>query len=195
MREEKGDGGGKSSRLGPPALRGMAHSLLRARVPVQSMKLLPNIRWRLHASWLALILAIFAIGCGDGDGDGATAAASVSKAEYVKQADDICAKTEGRQQKRVGMFGKKERQQTPNAEAELVRFAGVPPLAMEAEELAELPLPTSEAAQAKAFLKAFEVGVEAAEEDPTSLLAADSNPFAKAEAIAVKFGFKVCRGA
>jgi hypothetical protein len=140
----------------------------------------------------ALIAAFALVGCGDGDD---TTAAELTKAQYIKQADAICSKTEKRQQQLVGEFSKKEKKQTAGSEEALVRFAGIPPLATQAEELGELPVPKTGAKEAEAFLKAFEAGVEGSEKDPKSLLTASANPFAEAEKIAQNFGFKVCRGA
>lgn len=134
------------------------------------------------------------VGCGGGN-DGTTEASSISKAQYIKQADAICTKTEDRQEALVQKFGEKEKKQTANSEAELVSFAGLPPLQQQVEELSELPPPSTGAAEASAYLKALEDAVKAGREDPAALLGGTENPFAKAEELGQKFGFKVCRGA
>jgi hypothetical protein len=140
-----------------------------------------------------LSLGLLSAGCGDSDDE--TTTATLSKAQFIKQADEICGKTEGRQLKRIEEFQKRQLPPGPKAERELVLFAGIPPLALEAEELEELPLPGSGGSEAEAFIESFSAGVEKAEKDPTSLLGEKTNPFAEAEKLAREFGFKVCGGA
>jgi hypothetical protein len=153
------------------------------------------------STWLSVLLPLAAAalvlgggGCGGSDGS-QTEAATVTKAQFIRRADATCAKAEKRQLALVQKFGERETQQSEDAELELVRFAGVPPLAVEAEELAVLPLPSADARQAEAFLEAFEQGVEQAEQNPGALLNSTQNPFEKSEELAARFGFKVCAGA
>jgi len=151
-----------------------------------------SIRHRLLGLVSVLLVAALA-GCGS-DGD-ETTAATVSKAQFIKQADAVCDKTEGRQLKRIEEFQKRQLPPGPKAERELVAFAGVPPLAIEAEELEELPLPSSGGDEAEAFIDAFRAGVAKAEEDPASMLSEKAYPFVRATELAREFGFKVCGGA
>jgi hypothetical protein len=143
----------------------------------------------------AVIAALAVAGCGGSDDDGTTAPASLTKAQYVKQADAVCAKTEGRQQLLVKKFSEKGLKQSAATEVKLVVFAGIPPLVTQAEELAAIPLPSSGADEAQAFVKAFEAGVKEAEAKPAALLNLETNPFTKAESLARKYGLQVCRGA
>ena len=143
----------------------------------------------------AVIWVLLGLGCGSGGSDSSNASnasATVSKAEYVKQADAICGRTEKKQLQLVAKFPKQK--PTKQAQVELVEFAGIPPLSEQAKELSDLPAPREDAADAKAYVAAFSVGVEKAEGDPSTMLKAPS-PFAEAEALALKFGFKVCKGA
>lgn len=141
------------------------------------------------------LLALAALSGGCGSGDEETTAASVSKAAFIKQADAVCSKTEKRQLALVAKFQQRGVKPGPKSELELVAFAGVPPLATEAEELRELPQPSSEAKQAKAFIAAFAAGVKRAEQDASLMLDLEKNPFTEAEQLAGEFGLKVCGGA
>ncbi len=149
------------------------------------------------AYWSAVVAACLllaaAVGCGGGD-DETAAASPISKAQYIKRADAICTETENRQEALIRKFGEQEKKQTPNSEAELVSFAGLPPVQQQLEEISELPQPSTGAQEADAYVKALGEGLKAARKNPAALLEG-KNPFAEAEEVAAKFGFKVCRGA
>src|SRR5438128_2043762 len=103
---------------------------------------------------LLMALAIGIVGCGSGGEDETAQADTLTKAEYVKQADEICAKTEGRQRKLLTKFQK----QNPNPEGpseteKMISYAGLPPIQEQIQELSKLPLPDKEAAKAKAYLE------------------------------------------
>lgn len=156
---------------------------------------------RVHKLSFALLAAaaFFAslalVGCGSGDDEDQPA--SLPKSQYAKKADAICSKTEGRQEKLVNQFGEqtKKNPETPSGTEELIIFAAVPPLELQAKELSQLPPPEEEAAKAKEYLHAFEKGIEATAQEPQALLVAEPGPFTKAEEAAKGFGFKVCSGA
>ncbi|HEX7280187.1 MAG TPA: hypothetical protein VF255_11270 [Solirubrobacterales bacterium] len=138
-------------------------------------------------------MAVFA-GCGGGDDD--EQPASLTKAEYVKRADEICAATEKEQRKLLRQF-QQENQGAgsgPQVMEEMIRTAALPPLEQQAEELAELPPPNKEAAKAEAYVAAVEKASEDVRKEPGTLLATP-NAFDKAEDLAREFGFKTCRGA
>jgi len=135
-----------------------------------------------------------------GSGDDTKTVNSLSKKEFIKQADQICSKTEKRQLVLIGKFeeGKSPQESqasSPKAEEELVAFAGVPPVKQQLQELSQLPAPEGGSEQVDGYLKALETGLKTAENDPALLLSIDSDPFAKATSLAKAFGFKVCSGA
>lgn len=142
----------------------------------------------------ALIGFLLVVGCGS-DGDNSSTAsdpsATISKSDYLKRADAICARTEKEQRRLVRSF--EARKPTRQAQIELIEYAGIPPLKEQARGISELPAPRDDAAQAQAYVAAFSDAVKKYEEDPGAALEGLS-PFAEAEALAVKFGFKVCGG-
>ena len=145
-----------------------------------------------------VLAALLVVACGSGDGSSSSVStasntsATITKAQYITRADAICGRTEKKQLALVDKFPKQK--PTQQARMELVEFAGIPPLKEQAEQLNELPEPSKDAGAAKAYVDAFSNGVKGADEDPSAMLEAPT-PFAKAESLAVKFGFKVCSGA
>jgi hypothetical protein len=141
----------------------------------------------------ATALGLFVVGCGGG-GDDSTVA-TVSKAQYIKQADAICGKTENRQLALMKGFAKREEPPGKSSEEKLVENVGLPPLVTQLEELEELPLPSTGTAEAEDFLVAFGAGIEKGEKDPGLLLTLEPDPFSESKKLAAEFGFKTCGGA
>lgn len=140
---------------------------------------------------VAAVASVAALGCGGEDESTAGTSTTLTPAQYVKQADAICARTETRQLARMKDFNKG----TPGRATtlKLIRQAGLPPLHRQVEELGALEAPDGLEPQVTAFLVAFETGVEETEKDPATLI--DSTPFAEAERLAKAAGLKVCGGA
>lgn len=141
---------------------------------------------------IVVLSAIVAAGCG---GSNATSE-SVTKTAFIRDADRICGKAENRQLARLAALGKDPSVQGASLRAEqeeAVRRAGLPPLNVEAEELASLELPSGSAKQVEAIFTAFDRTIERVEAEPQRLLRGRT-PFAKVEAMARKYGFKVCGG-
>lgn len=137
-----------------------------------------------------LVAAIGATGCG-GDSEEDTQ----PKAQYIKQADAVCGKTEGRQNALVKEVLKEPKiKNERKAFTRTVEIAGIPPLQKQVEELEDLAPPEPGAEEAEAFLTEFKNALGEVEEDPPSISEAP-NPFEKAEKMAKEFGFKVCGGA
>src|SRR6187200_764908 len=110
------------------------------------------------AGMLALCLAALAFaGCGGGgDSDEPEA---LTKAQYVKQAEAICAKTDAKQSKLLSQELKARAGTGPASKSEQEAFvtnAAVPPLEEEAEGLSELGGPEGEEKQAEELVEALE---------------------------------------
>lgn len=130
-----------------------------------------------------------AAGCGGG---GDSTAATLTKAQFLRQADAICAKTEERQLARMQGFNEPPGRAS---EIKLVRVAGLPPLHVQAEELGTLTPPAEMDRQVDVFLAAFETGIEEIEKAPIKLLNIERNPFTESQKLAKALGLKVCGGA
>lgn len=142
----------------------------------------------------ALMLTLALAGCGGGDDEDQPS--SITKAQFVKQADEICAATEKEQRKLLTKFQQENKNAKggPQLTEEMITSAAIPPLEKQAEKFAELPSPDKEAAKAEAYAEAVEKAIRDVKKEPGTLLA-EPGAFEKAEDMAPGFGFKVCRGA
>lgn len=135
-----------------------------------------------------LAVAIAGAGCGGGDDSGS----GLTKAEFVKQGDAICAEADA--EKNAGLEAAFERQTksgnplSKGFEQKLVTEVALPPVSAMTEELAALDAPDEEA---EAIVSAYEESVREIEDDPSSVLGG-SNPFEAADKLAGEYGFKRC---
>lgn len=103
----------------------------------------------------AALIALAVGGCGSG---GSSGPASLTKAEFVAQANAICRTAgEGRKQETEGL-GKGEEGTDPSTEADAGMEALVAPVNTMTGELAALGAPKGEAPQVKAIIASFEGG-------------------------------------
>lgn len=133
--------------------------------------------------------AILLGGCGGGGDE----TQELSKAEFIKQADAICAKTDKAQEAELTAYLK----ENPKAESsqagqeKMVTDAGLPPLQEEIGELAELEPPSSDAQKVEAIVKDLEEALKKSEDTP-GLLVRGPDPFAEVGKLATAYGFKEC---
>ena len=143
---------------------------------------------------MAAGIAVLAIaGCGGGSDE--TEPEALSKAQYIKQADAICNRTNDRQEallkqeiqdrKATGVPSNSER-------SAFVTNSGLPPLEEEADRLEALGGPTGEEDKAEALVSALRKAVTDIEAEPLAFAEAESEAFAPVEQIALKLGLKVC---
>jgi hypothetical protein len=142
---------------------------------------------------LTLALAFGVSGCGGGSVESTTTTAdpTLTKAQWVRQADAVCAKADQRQ---GTLFGKLNQLPSPPAENEAAWFeyVVVPPLESEVKELTGLGVPQESRMAVEGFLHAFAVAVNKAAKSPAVILTA--SPFKAAEKLALRVGFKTCEG-
>ena len=173
----------------------------------------------------ALAIALILVGCGGNGGDSTTASdastssaasttspgtdsttspsgdsttSSLSKAEFIKKADAICASGAKRTQSEYAAYveekkisGKKE--PTPAQYAEVSEDIQVPAFKRQTEEIRALGAPAGEEDKVTALLDAVDAGIEKLEEaDPKEALESSSSMFAEADKLAGAYGLKVC---
>lgn len=144
----------------------------------------------------ALIIA----GCGGGGStsnsgsEQNSAVVVLTKAELIKQGDEICAKTDQTQEVSLRVYLKKHpKAKAAGAEQEkMILAVGVPPIQVEAEELGRLGAPAGDAAKVGAIVKGIEQAVKLGEENPKSLTTREEGPFTAVDKLAREYGFKVC---
>ncbi len=144
----------------------------------------------------AVAVAIIAIVAGCGSSSDASTS-SVTKAEFIAQADAICKKGNDEIEADFEAFAKKngleENEEPSNAQGvEISETILVPNIENQSEELRDLGAPSGDEAEISAMLDSLDQGIEEAEEDPEALFTAKSDPFGPANKKAREYGLKVC---
>ena len=153
---------------------------------------------RLGGLGLVLAASIFIAGCGGGGGDSPQADdGSLSKAEFVKKADAVCASGEKEVGSKSTAFLKKNglkevSESSPAQGEELIETVAIPALQRQVDEIRALGLPSSGAGEAEAFLNSADEAIETAEENPEKMFKEPLEVLAKTDEIGKKIGFKVC---
>jgi hypothetical protein len=144
------------------------------------------------------LLAIVVAGCGGGsDSNSSTEAgtSSLTKAEFVKQGNAICAKgskeiNEGFEQFVEENGLSKTKAPSKAVQEEAVEKVLIPKIRKEVENIRALGPPDEEA---EAVLDAAEEALEKGEEDPIQFLKEESaGPFAKANKLSREYGLTKC---
>jgi hypothetical protein len=141
-------------------------------------------------------LAMIVAGCG-GDDDSTGTTGSLTKAEFVKQGNAICAKGNKELDEDFEKFAKEhnlsENKRPSNAVlTEASEDILIPVVSDQIEQLRDLGAPAGEEQQVDEILTAAEEGIEKGEEDPVSLTAENGGPFKKANKLAKDYGLTKC---
>ena len=151
--------------------------------------------------FIALLAALAAIsmivaGCGGSD-DSTDSTSSLTKAEFVKKGNAICA--EGNKEIDAGFeeFAKEnnlpENKRPSQAQlTEAVEEVVLPAVEGQVESIRDLGLPSEGGEEADEILTAAEEAIEQGEEDPASLASEKADPFAKANKLAREYGLAKC---
>lgn len=151
---------------------------------------------RLVALFTALgALALIVAGCGSGSSSTTESTSSLTKAEFVKKGNAICAKSSEEINEGFEEFVKERGLSKTKAPAkpvqeEAVETVLIPRVSKEVESIRALGPPDEEA---EAVLDAAEEALEKGEEDPILFLKEESSgPFAKANKLAHEYGLTKC---
>lgn len=144
-----------------------------------------------------LVAAVAMVGCGSGGGgsDTAVAESSISKAQYVKQAEAVCKKGNEELEADFATFVREKenvKKPTESDYAELLERVVAPNISAETEELWELDVPQGDASQVEAMLSAREESLTIAEGEPKALIENSEKVFGKASKLADAYGLKDC---
>jgi hypothetical protein len=171
------------------------------------MKTLSLLKPALAAIAIVSGCALAVAGCGgssSGDsGNGGGDASTLSKSEFIEQADAICAKATKEVETEFASYLKSEgieeiggKGESPAEEkarqTEVVETVGVPALRKQAEEIEALGLPSEDGEQVEKYLASVKEGIAEGEQNPTVLYASSEKIFAQSDKIAGEIGFKVC---
>lgn len=146
------------------------------------------------------IVGILVAGCGGGGGSGTGGTANndtLTKAEFIKEADAICRAANDTVESEAEEFAKENgidtEKPTTAQQEEVVSRVVAPNIRRQGEEIGELPAPSGDEEKVQAILSAVESGAEEAEEEPGSLVKGTAGgPFAEATKLAHEYGLKVC---
>jgi len=156
--------------------------------------------WAVAAACLALT-AILISGCGSSDSSGSATAentdsASLTKQQYIAQANQICEQGLTEKDQAVSpalkeLASNSEGAPTAQATAKLVEEAVLPSYRKMIDQLGQLNAPTGSEAKVKAIVGDFESSLEKAEADPAK--AAQGGLFMAGVQAARAYGLQACR--
>jgi hypothetical protein len=149
---------------------------------------------------LSMLLISALVGCGgggdsNGGGDSGGESASLSKAEFIKQGEAICKRTEKERATGIESF-KKEAGISPEAQLsakqyeEVVLNAVLPALAHQGEELKALGVPDEPAAET--IISELEEGIATMEKHAKNGEQETEDPFTDVREHSRAYGFKIC---
>lgn len=159
----------------------------------------------LMAGVVAMLL--FAAGCGDSDssdtGDGSSSSGevtvatnSLSKAEFVKQANVACAKSRVQFEKDLAAFLKKLNANPTKAsegspDTEIIEKIFVPNFQEQIDMVSSLGAPSGDEAQVSAILSSLQKAVDGADEDPQAFVRSEGD-LGNAPKLASAYGLTSC---
>lgn len=169
---------------------GLARRVLLARRDNQ--KMLRKRGVPLGALFGLLLTVALLSGCGGSSAD----SASVSKAEYVARADEICKHGEAEKNSALRAalkeLGRRRETLTRKHEEELVTEFALPPIKRMARELKGIDRPVGEEDKARQLVHAYGKEIKHLEEDPASVTNGSGGAFAEADELARALGMKFC---
>jgi len=147
-----------------------------------------------------LAIAVIAAGCGSSSSSSEPSTSSLTKAEFIKQGDAICAKAEKENEAEFEEFAKENglsenKEPSKAVQEELATSILLPSVSGQLEDIRALGAPSGEEEQVDEIIETVEGEVEEAEEEPTVLFEAEEegkSPFAAGNKMAREYGFTVC---
>lgn len=139
---------------------------------------------------LLLSLSPLLLACGGGEEADAPSpqAEPLSKADFVAQADEICAT--GNQEIATAIQGASD-EPSEQEVAQIAEEVLVPNTQQQHDDIAALGAPEGDEDEVQAILDAFQEGIDVVSEDPASLLSSD-DPFGEATDLAEAYGLAQC---
>ena len=141
---------------------------------------------------LAGVVAILVVAAGCGSSSDSS---SLTKAEFVKQADQICTKGEKSIEDGAEKFAEENNVNTEKPtkaqQEEVIQQVVAPEIRQQAEEIGDLGAPSGEEEKVEAIVTAVEEGADELESKPAQLIEG-KNPLSHSSKLAKEYGLKVC---
>ncbi len=148
---------------------------------------------------------LLAAGCGSDEGDAtgssgggevAVETGSLSKAEFVKQANSACAKSRGQLEREVAKFLEETDKNPPKPSEEqpevgFLEETYLPTFQQQVDEVSAIGAPAGDEKQVTAFLQALQDMVDAATEEPQAFVSGEVS-LDKASKLAQAYGLNDC---
>jgi hypothetical protein len=140
-------------------------------------------------------IAFGAAGCGDDETstESSSTAASITKEEFLTQANEICAAGN----KEIDAGAQEAFSGGKPSKADIEQFATetlLPSVESQVEEIRALGVPAGDEDQVNAILDAADQAVEETKADPTLAASESGDPFAEANKLANDYGLNECGG-
>ncbi len=129
-----------------------------------------------------MLVAGAASSCGGDDEE------ALSKSEYIKRGDAICARGDREIEKAAGRLG--PGQPNPKEIADFGKNTAIPNIESQLSKLRDLPAPEGDEDTVKRIYDAADDAVEKAKADPEVFVR--GQPFREATRMAQEYGFKAC---
>ncbi len=137
-----------------------------------------------------VLLVALVAGCGS-----SSDSSSLTKAEFIKQADQICAKGEKSIESGAEKFAEENNvdteKPTKGQQEEVIKTVVAPEIRKQAEEINDLGAPKGEEPEVEAIVTAVEEGADELESKPAQLIEG-KNPLEAGSKLAKEYGLKVC---
>lgn len=143
---------------------------------------------------MAIVAAAIVVGCGGGDDTSDSSTATLSKAEFIKEADAICADADQQGQEEAEEFAKENdfSLDAPTDEQleEAISAILAPSLNQQAEEISALGAPEGDEEQIEALTASLEDVAGKIEDDPGIVI--NGEALTEPSELAEDYGLKVC---
>jgi hypothetical protein len=144
-----------------------------------------------------LAAAVLVAGCGSGDGETESTAvttSSLSKAQFIKQAEAACDKSNKDMLEAMRDYGDEhEGESSPAAIAVGIKKVVPPVLESRVEEIRALGAPSGDEAQVEAYLQALEDSIRQIEDEEPESIYELQEALVTSNLPAKTYGFKGCR--
>jgi protein-tyrosine-phosphatase len=144
----------------------------------------------------SLSSGLLVAGCGGGD-DSTGSTSSLTRAEFIKQADGICEKADKEIEGEVEAFAEEngiptDKEPSDEVKEELVVEVIVPNIEKQAEDISALGAPSGEEDEVGEIVAGIESAASETADDPSAVITGEEGAFEDVNKQAQEYGLKVC---